>query len=103
MSTLKGWGHMLANVNVLKQILGSQMLFQNRYGQDIPGEPVVKNLLAKGGNTSSISGPGMFPQTVGQLSLCTTTTEPVLQSLGAATAEPARSRACAPQQEKPLQ
>ena len=56
MSTLKRQGHMLANVNVLKQILSGQMLFHNRYGQDIPGEPVIKNLLSDAVHVGSIPG-----------------------------------------------
>ena len=52
-----------------------------------------------------------IPHAVGQLSLCTTTTEPVLQSLGSATTEPSCCNYWSPhaleprasQQEKPLQ
>ena len=43
-----------------------------------PGGPVVKNLPANAGDTDSWSG--KIPQAVRQLSLCTTTAEPVFQS-----------------------
>ena len=46
---------------------------------------------------------GKIPHTLEQLSLCATTTEPVLQSLGATLTEARALRAHAPQQEKPLQ
>ena len=46
---------------------------------------------------------GKIPPAVEQLSPCTTTVEPVLQSLGAATPEPGRPRACASWGEKPPQ
>ena len=54
-------------------------------GQDFPGGPVVKNLPANAG-MASIPGPGTkIPRAAGEPSPCTIT------------------RACAPQQERPLQ
>ena len=71
---------------------------------DFSAGPVVKNLPANAGDKASISGPGTkFPQASGQQSLCTTATEPTLQCLSAANPEPAHPRACALQQENPLQ
>ena len=43
-----------------------------------PGGAVVMNLPANAGDTGSIPGQGRFPHATEQLSLCTTTTEPVL-------------------------
>ena len=45
---------------------------------DFPGGTVVKNLTANAGDTGSSPGLGRFPHAVELLSLCTTTTEPVL-------------------------
>ena len=57
-----------------------------------PGGPVVKNPPCNVGDVGLIPGQGTkIPHAVGQLSLCATT------------AEPACSRAHAPQQEKPPQ
>ena len=47
---------------------------------DFPGGPVVKNPPVNEGNTGLISEPGKIPHASGQLSLCATITEPVLQS-----------------------
>ena len=45
---------------------------------DFPGGPVVKNPPSDAGDTGSIPGLGTkIPHAVGQLSPCTTTTEPV--------------------------
>ena len=46
---------------------------------------------------------GKIPHVEGQVCPCTSTTEPVLWSLGAATTEPRCSRDHVPQREKPLQ
>ena len=51
-------------------------------GRGVPGSSVVKNLPAIAGDTGSI------PHALEQLNLCTTITEPVLQSLGSAASEP---------------
>ena len=79
------------------------------YG-DFPGGTVVKNLPANGGDTGSSPGPGRshtpwsneahVPQL---LSLCSRAREPQLLSSRTATTEARVPRACAPQQEKPLQ
>ena len=45
---------------------------------DFPGDTVVKNLPANAGNTSYDPWSGKIPHTAEQLSLCATTTEPVL-------------------------
>ena len=45
---------------------------------DFPGGSVVKNPPANAGDTGSSPGPGRFPHAAEQLSLCATTTEPVL-------------------------
>ena len=58
---------------------------------------------SKGRRFTFSSSPGRILHAEGQLSPCATTTEPVLESLGAESAEPTCSRAYAPQQEKPLQ
>ena len=44
--------------------------------EGFPGDPVVKNPLANAGDTGLIPGPGRFPHVTGQLSLCSTATEP---------------------------
>ena len=44
---------------------------------DFPSGPVGKNLPADAGDTGSISGQGRSHMPVEQLSLCTTTTEPM--------------------------
>ena len=46
---------------------------------------------------------GKIPHAVEQLSLCKTTTEPILQSPGAAASEALEPRVCAQQQGKPPQ
>ncbi|TEA35916.1 hypothetical protein DBR06_SOUSAS810017, partial [Sousa chinensis] len=56
---------------------------------DFPGGPVLKNPSSNAGDTGSIPGWGTkIPHATGQLSLCATTTEPVL------------SGACKPQLER---
>jgi hypothetical protein len=52
-----------------------------------PGGPVVKNSCHNAKDTGSIPGPGRSLGALEQLSLCATTTEPVLWSPGAATTE----------------
>ena len=70
--------------------------------EGFPGSSVVKNALANAADTGLIPDPGRsHVLTVEELSPCTTTTEPVLQKLGATTTEAWCSRACAQQQEKP--
>ena len=59
--------------------------------QTFPGGAVDKNLPANAGDTGSVPGPGRFPHATEQLSLCATT------------AEAGTPKACASQQEKPLQ
>ena len=44
---------------------------------DFPGDPAVKDLPASAGDTGLIPAPGKISQAAGQLSPCTTTTEPV--------------------------
>ena len=45
-------------------------------GGDFPGGPVVKNMPCNAGDSSSTPDPGTkIPHAVGQLSLCTATTE----------------------------
>ena len=61
---------------------------------DFPGGAVVKNLPANAGVTGSIPGPGRSHSRA-----C----EPQLLSPRATTTEAHVPRACAPQQEKPLQ
>ena len=46
--------------------------------EGFPGGAVVKNPPANAGDVGSSAGPGRFPHVVKQLSLCATTTEPVL-------------------------
>ena len=54
-----------------------------------PGGPVVKNLLGEAGETGSIPDLARFHMLQGlELSLCTTTTEPVLLSPRTAATEP---------------
>ena len=49
---------------------------------DFPGGPVVKNLPSDAGDMGSIPGRGTtIPHATGQLSPCTTTTEPVCHKL----------------------
>jgi len=57
--------------------------------QGFPGLSVVKNPPANEGDTGLIPAPEE-PTAEEQLSPCTTTTEPVLESLGAATTGPTR-------------
>ena len=53
-----------------------------------PGGLVVKSLPANAGDMGSIPGPGTkIPHVMGQLSLCATVPEPVLESLCVATTE----------------
>ena len=61
------------------QLTHTRMIWvkKDRYG-GFPAGPVVKNLPAKAGDTSSIPGLGRFPHTLGQLSPCTP--EPVLRN-----------------------
>ena len=47
---------------------------------DFPAGPVVKNPPVNEGSTGLVPGPGKIPHASGQLSLCATVTEPVLQS-----------------------
>lgn len=59
--------------------------------EDFPGGPVVKNPPAHTGDTGSIPGLGTkIPHATGQLSLCSATTEPVLQSPEATTTKALR-------------
>ena len=61
----------------------------NLFNRGFPGGPVVKNLPANAGDTNSILGLGSrIPHSMGQLSLCTTITEPKLKSPWAATTKP---------------
>ena len=53
---------------------------KNNKGWDFPGGTVLKNPPANAGDTSSSPAPGGFPYATEQLSPCTTTTEPALQS-----------------------
>ena len=53
-----------------------------------PGGPVVKNLPCNARDTGLISGLGRSYMPWEQLSLCVTTIEPSLWSLGTATTEP---------------
>ena len=53
-----------------------------------PGSPWVKSLPCNAGDTSFNPRSGKIPHAVEQLNPCTTTTEPMLWSLGAATTEP---------------
>ena len=50
-----------------------------------PDVSVVKNPPANAGDTGSIPGAGRFPHAVEQLSPCTATIAPLVQSLGATT------------------
>ena len=78
--------------------------------QDFPGGAVAKNLSANAGDMDSSPGPGRshmlqsnyahLPQL---LSLHSKAREPQLLSLHATTTEAPAPRACALQQEKPLQ
>ena len=74
-------------------------------GRDFPGGPVVKNLPSNAGDVGSIPGRGTkIPHAVGQLSLCTTTTEPTRLNQRARvpqTTEPTRSGTRAPQLQSP--
>ena len=61
----------------------------NLFNRGFPGGSVVKNLPANAGDTGSILGLGSkILHAMGQLSLCTTVTEPKLKSPGAASTEP---------------
>ena len=53
------------------------VIHQNIDNKDFPGGTVVKNPPANAGNTGS-PWSGKIPHAMEQLSLCTTTTEPVL-------------------------
>ena len=70
---------------------------------DFPGGAVVKIHPASAGDTGSSPSPGRSHMPQSNLSLCTTTTEPALQSPRATTTEAHAPRACALQQEKPPQ
>ena len=83
------------------------MLILKKENQGFPGGPVVKDLSANArymGSTPDL-GRSHMPQSGPRVarSMHYTTTKPVLQSLGAATTETMRPRACALQQGKPLQ
>ena len=67
-----------------------------------PGGTVVKNPLPIQG-TQVQAWPGKISHVMEQLSPCATTTETTLYSPLATTTEAHAPRACAPQQEKPLQ
>ena len=81
----------------------------NIYWEGFPRGLVIRILPANVGDTDLIPGQGIkIPHASEQLSLCTTTIEPVLWSPGAATtnpwataAESQAPRACALQPEKP--
>ena len=64
-----------------KRLIGSQTLRQlplNYADRDFPGGPVVKNLTSNVGDMDLILGQGTkISYAAGQLSLCTTTTEPL--------------------------
>ena len=63
---------------------------------DFPGDPMVKNLLGKSGDTGSILGWGSkIPPAAEQLSPSTATTEPVPWILGSETREPTTVRSSA--------
>jgi len=49
-----------------------------KISEGFPGGSVVKNQPANAGDTGSIPDLGRFPHATGQLSPCTTATEPVL-------------------------
>ena len=53
-------------------------MIQNSKYWDFPGGAVVKNPPANAGDTGSSPGPGSISHAAEQLSLCATTTEPVL-------------------------
>ena len=82
---------------------------KKRVEEGFPGGSVVKNPPANAGDVVQ-SLIGKNPHAKEQLSPCTTTVQPVLQSPGAATTEPCAAtpeahvtRTCALQQEKPPQ
>ena len=55
---------------------------KNFHGWDFPGGPVVKTPPSNAGDAGSIPGRGTkIPHAAGQLSPCTTTTEPVCHKL----------------------
>ena len=65
---------------------------------DFPGGPVVKNLPANAGDTGSISGQGGSHMPWSNQACAPQLLSPCALTTGAIT-----PRACAPQQEKPLQ
>ena len=48
----------------------NEVFFKERYYQDFPGDPVVKNLPANSRDTGLIFDLERFPHVSGQLSLC---------------------------------
>ena len=66
---------------ILDKVYSSEPQFshaQNKHGRDFPGGPVVKNPSCNAADADSV--PGQEAKTLhasGQLSPCTTTTEPV--------------------------
>ena len=82
-----------------------QNIWHQKHFEGFPIGSMVKNLPVTAGDMGSIPDLGASHM---QLSPYTTTTEPVLYSLGATATEPTchncvHSRSCAPHQEKPLQ
>ena len=62
---------------------------------DFPGGPVLRSLASSAGDLGLMHGRGtQIPHATGHQSLCTVTSEPALESPGAATAEPMCPRAC---------
>ena len=75
-----------------------QRFLKNSSKQDFPHGTVDGSLLANVGSLNSIPGPGEFHVLQRDWAH-----EPYVQSLHAETTEAHMHRACAPQQEKPLQ
>ena len=65
---------------------------------DFPGNPVVKNLPANAGDAGSVSGQGRSHMQWSNQACAPQLLSPYVLTTGAIT-----PRACAPQQEKPLQ
>ena len=74
---------LLVEMEIGAVTMGNSMeVSQNTKNSDFPGGPVVKNPPSNVGDTGSIPGQGTkIPHAGGQLSPCTTTTEPVSHKL----------------------
>ena len=95
---LKTQGHNSSQHNKQYLLEHITVTFPNTKNKEVfCGGPVVKNQPCNAGDTSLIPGPERFPHAAGQWSPHTTTNEPVLWSLWAATTQPMRHNYWSPQ------